>query len=228
MGYAAAGPAPRGSARADWRRAAFLRYRWRPIGWLAIRQGRSRVKNVTVFVSMLRGVNVGGHGRMKMHALTDAYVALGLADVRTLLQSGNVLFRSRLKDRAALAKRITQEIERRFDLQIEVVIRTLDEVRTIVERGPVLSPRADMSKLLVMFLSDVPDAVGQATLVKQHKGPEMIEVRGPEIYLYYPDGVGRSKLTNAFIENKLKVAGTARNWNTLTKLVAAGEEIERT
>jgi uncharacterized protein (DUF1697 family) len=182
---------------------------------------------VTVFVSMLRAVNVGGHGQIKMNALKDAYIALGLGDVRTLLQSGNVVFSSRLKDRAALAKRITQEIERRFDTRVEVVIRTLDEVRTIVQRGPVLSPRADRSKLLVMFLAGVPDAQGAAELMKQHKGPEMIEIRGPEIYLYYPEGVGRSKLSTAFIENKLKAAGTARNWNTLSKLVEAGDAIER-
>jgi uncharacterized protein (DUF1697 family) len=162
-----------------------------------------------------------------MDALGEAYTALGLGDVRTLLQSGNVVFSSRLKDRAALAKRIMQEIERRFDLQIEVVIRTLAELRTIVVRGPVLSPRADPSKLIVMFLAGVPDAQGAAALMKQHKGPEMIEIRGPEIYLYYPDGVGRSKLSGASLENKLKVAGTARNWNTLEKLVEAGTEIER-
>jgi uncharacterized protein (DUF1697 family) len=182
---------------------------------------------VTVFVSMLRAVNVGGHGQIGMDALKQAYLALGFGDVRTLLQSGNVVFTSRLKDRAALAKRITQEIERRFDLQTEVVIRTLEEVRTIVERGPALSPRADRSKLLVMFLASVPDAQGAAALVKQHKGPEMIEIRGPEIYLYYPEGVGRSKLSTAFIENRVKVAGTARNWNTITKLVEAGDAIER-
>jgi uncharacterized protein (DUF1697 family) len=182
---------------------------------------------LAVYVSLLRGVNVGGHGRIKMAELEAGYHALGLGHVRALLQSGNVLFSSRLKDRAALTKRIEQEIERRFDLHVEVMLRTLDEVRTIVERGPVLSARADMSKLLVMFLSGVPDAQGQALLAKQHKGPEMVEVRGPEIYLYYPEGVGRSKLSTAFLENKLKVVGTARNWNTLAKLVAAGEEIER-
>jgi len=182
---------------------------------------------VTVFVSMLRAVNVGGHSKIKMDELQAAYVALGLRNVRTLLQSGNVVFSSRLKDRAALAKRIMQEIERRFDLQIDVVIRTLDEIKKIVERGPALSPRADKSRLLVMFLAGVPDAQGAAALLKQHKGSEMIEVRGPEIYLYYPDGVGRSKLTTAFIENKVKTTGTARNWNTLTKLLEAGETIGR-
>ena len=181
---------------------------------------------MTVFVSMLRAVNVGGSSRIKMNALQALYESLGLADVRTLLQSGNVVFRSSLKDRRQLAKRIRQEIERQLDLQIEVLVRTLAEIESIVERGPVLSPRADMSKLLVMFLADVPDAQSQASLLKSHKGPEMIEIRGPEIYLYYPDGVGRSKLSGAVIENRLQTYGTARNWNTLTKLLEAGRALE--
>jgi uncharacterized protein (DUF1697 family) len=174
---------------------------------------------------MLRGVNVGGHGRLKMAAVKDAYLAIGLGNVLTLLQSGNVVFTSRATDRRALAKRIMQEIERRFDLQVEVLIRTLEELRMLVERGPT-SARADPSKLLVMFLSRVPDARAQAALLKEHKGPEMIEIRGPEVYLYYPEGVGRSKLTNAFLENKLDAAGTARNWSTLTKLVELGTTLE--
>lgn len=185
---------------------------------------------MTVYVSMLRAVNVGGTSRLKMDALRAVYESLGLADVRTLLQSGNVLFRSRLTDRRALVKRIAQEIERQLRLNVEVILRTLAEVATIVERGPVLSPRADSRKLLVMFLSAVPDAAAQAALLKWHKSKdlkEMIELRGPEIYLYYPDGVGRSKLTNAVIEGKLDTSGTARNWNTLVKLVEAGRALER-
>jgi len=181
---------------------------------------------LTVYVSMLRGVNVGGHSRLKMAALKDAYSALGLRDVSTLLQSGNVVFTSRATDRQALAKRIAQELERRFDLRIEVLIRTLDEIRMLVARGPA-TPRADPSKLLVMFLARVPDARAQSALLKEHKGPEMIEIRGPEVYLYYPDGVGRSKLTNAFLESKLDAAGTARNWSTLTKIVEVGATLER-
>lgn len=181
---------------------------------------------MTVFVSMLRAVNVGGTSRIKMSALQTLYESLGLADVRTLLQSGNVVFRSSLKDRSQLAKRIRQELERQLDLQIEVLLRTLAEIQSIVERGPVLSPRADMSKLLVMFLADVPDAQLQASLLKSHKGPEMIELRGPEIYLYYPEGVGRSKLSGAVIENRLQTYGTARNWNTLTKLLEVGRAID--
>src|SRR6478672_8562670 len=98
---------------------------------------------MTVYVSMLRGVNVAGSGLIKMEPLRAAYESVGLADVRTLLQSGNVLFRSGLTDRQRLATRIMQEIERRFDLQVEVILRTLAEVASIVDRGPTLSPRAD-------------------------------------------------------------------------------------
>jgi len=182
---------------------------------------------MTVFVSMLRGANVGGAGRIKMAALTTAYEALGLRDVTTLLQSGNVVFRTSLRDRSALARRIMQEIERRFDLRIEVILRTLAELESVVERGPLLPAHADPAKLLVMFLSGVPDARAQAALLKAHAGPEMIELRGPEVYLYYPDGVGRSRLSGALLENRLKVSGTARNWNTLEKLIAAGAALGR-
>jgi uncharacterized protein (DUF1697 family) len=182
---------------------------------------------MTVYVSLLRAVNVGGTSRIKMSSLQRAYEALGFADVRTLLASGNVVFRSRLEDREQLVKRIMQELERQLTLHVEVIVRTLAEVESIVVRGPVLSARADTSKLLVMFLSQVPASAAQAALLKWHKGPEMIEMRGPEIYLYYPNGVGRSKLSAAVIENKLGVSGTARNWNTLTKLIEAGRSLER-
>ncbi len=185
---------------------------------------------MTVYVSMLRAVNVGGSSSIKMEALRAIYESLGLADVRTLLQSGNVLFQSGLTDRQQLVKRITQEIERQLDLKVEVILRTLEEVASIVERGPVLSPRADRSKLVVMFLKSVPDPAAQAALKTWHKSKamkELLELRGPEIYLYYPDGIGRSKLTNAIIEGKLDTWGTARNWNTLTKLVETGRALEQ-
>ena len=185
---------------------------------------------MTVYVSLLRAVNVGGSSPIKMEALRAVYESLGLADVRAPLQSGNVLFRSGLTDRQQLVKRITQELERQLDLKVEVILRTLEEVASIVERGPVLSPRADRSKLLVMFLNAVPDAAAQAALTKWHKSKEMrelLEMRGPEIYLYYPDGIGRSKLTTAVIEGKLDTAGTARNWNTLAKLVETGRALEQ-
>jgi uncharacterized protein (DUF1697 family) len=185
---------------------------------------------MTIYVSMLRAVNVGGSSPIKMEALRAVYESLGLSAVRTLLQSGNVLFRSGLTDRPQLVKRIMQEIERQLGLEVVVILRTLEEIASIVERGPVLSPRASRDKLLVMFLKSVPDAAAQAALLKWHKSKEMkemLEMRGPEIYLYYPDGIGRSKLTSATIEGKLDTPGTARNWNTLTKLVEAGQALDQ-
>jgi uncharacterized protein (DUF1697 family) len=179
---------------------------------------------------MLRAVNVGGTSRIKMEALRAVYESIGLRDVRTLLQSGNVVFRSTIANRDQLVKRIMQEIERQCSLHVEVIVRTLAEIAAIVERGPVLSPRADHAKLLVMFLSAMPEASAQAALAKWHKSsemPEMLEMRGPEIYLYYPEGVGRSKLSGAVIENKLNVSGTARNWNTLEKLLETARALER-
>jgi uncharacterized protein (DUF1697 family) len=181
---------------------------------------------MTIFVSMLRGVNVGGTSRIKMATLQELYESLGLRDVRTLLQSGNVVFRSNLTDRVRLSKRLMQEIERQLDLKVDVIIRTLAEIQSIVERSPVLSPHADLSKLLVMFLADVPDAQAQASLLKAHSGPEMLEIRGPEVYLDYPNGVGRSKLSGALIENKLHRSGTARTWHTITKLLEAGRQLD--
>ncbi|HEX5046893.1 MAG TPA: DUF1697 domain-containing protein [Gammaproteobacteria bacterium] len=181
---------------------------------------------MTVYVSMLRGVNVGGNALVGMADLKRLYESLGLRDVRTLLNSGNVVFRSSVQGRAQLTKRLVQEIERRFNRQTEVLLRTLPELAMLVERGPTLTQRQEPSKLLVMFLSGVPDKRAQAALIKAHRGPELIEIRGPEIYLYYPDGVGRSKLTNAFIEAHLGVSGTARNWNTIRKLIETGESLE--
>jgi uncharacterized protein (DUF1697 family) len=183
---------------------------------------------MTVYVSMLRGVNVGVAGRLRMDSLREAYESLGLKDVRTVLQSGNVVFSSGVRDRAGLAKRIAQELERRFDLRIEVLLRTAAELRNVIERGPLTGETVDPAKLLVMFLLSVPSAKAQAALARSHKGPEMLEMRGPEIYLYYPDGVGRSRLTGAVIERALDTAGTARNWNTLLELLDAAEKLEAT
>ena len=180
---------------------------------------------MNVYLSLLRGVNVGSHGRIKMQDLVELYQSLGFSEVHTVLQSGNVVFASRLKDRVLMARRIHQELQRRLDLTVDVVLRTLTEVELIVERTPRPGSQSDPSKLLVMFLTHVPQAEYQSELLRKHKGEEMLEPRGPEVYLYYPHGIARSKLTTAVIESVLRVSGTARNWNTLTRLLEVAREI---
>src|SRR5690606_30243420 len=176
--------------------------------------------------SLLRGVNVGGHRGLTSRALESVYRSLGFGGVRAVLQSGNVVFKSAVRDRAGLAKRISQEIERRLELEIHVLLRTREELRLLVERSPLLDPGAEFSKLIVMFLEAVPAAKAQAELVRGHKGPELIELRGPEVYLYYPEGVGPSKLSGAVLERVLDTTGTARNWNTILKLLAAANAVD--
>lgn len=180
----------------------------------------------TVYISMLRGINVGGNKKIKMDALRGLYESLGMAGAQTLLQSGNVVFKSDLTDRPALIQQLEAGIEQRFGFHSTVLLRTLGEWRDVVSRNPLPADQADPSKLVVMFLSDSPTQDAVDALKKTYTGPETIQIAGKEAYLYYPDGQGRSKLTNGLIERKLDVSGTVRNWNTVTKLLDLATRLE--
>jgi uncharacterized protein (DUF1697 family) len=166
---------------------------------------------MTQFIGFIRGINVGGNKLLPMASLKASCESAGLTDVRTYLQSGNVIFRSTRKDPARL-------IEEALDLDVKVVVRTAAELQKVVAANPFASV-GNTSLLIVMFLSDEPSKEAQAALRAAHAGPEEIRFAGRELYLYYPNGMGRSKLTNAVIERKLGVTATARNWNTVTKLL---------
>lgn len=164
------------------------------------------------FVAFIRGINVGGNKMLPMAALKAACESAGLTDVRTFLQSGNVIFKSAKKDPAPL-------IRKALDLDVKVITRSVDELKKVIARNPFEGDR-NPSLLIVMFLEDAPSKDAKAALEAAHKGPEEIHFSGHELFIYYPNGAGRSKLTNAVIERKLGMAGTARNWNTVTKLYA--------
>lgn len=180
-----------------------------------------------VFISLLRGINVGGNKIIRMDTLRALYEALGFTKVQSLLQSGNVVFSTGQTDRAALISRIESEIEQRYGFHADVMIRTSDEVSHVIENQPFPADRvADPKRLLVTFLAAVPAASAVEALLKAHTGPEDIHHSGQELFLFYPDGAGSSKLTNTWIESKLKVSGTARNWNTVTALLSLAREVE--
>jgi len=168
-----------------------------------------------VFVGFLRGINVGGNNMLPMSALKTACESAGLTDVRTLLQSGNVIFRSTSKNPARL-------IENALDLDVKVIVRTMDELQDVIDRNPFGADR-NPKRLIVTFLDGTPSKDAQVALTAAHKGPEEIHFSGRELFIYYGEDMGRSKLTNAMIERKLGMSGTARNWNTVTKLLAMGE-----
>jgi len=181
-----------------------------------------------VLISMLRGVNVGGHNKIKMDVLRALYESLKLEDPRTYVQSGNIIFRSKEKISPALAKKIQNAIEREFGCRPEVILRTAEELRKAIAATPFASRHnLEPGKILVTFLASEPAPQARATLLGMKFHPEELHLKGRELYIYFPDGAGRSKLPWSSIGKLLKTTGTARNWNSVTKMLAIAEEMER-
>lgn len=168
---------------------------------------------------MLRGINVGGNNMIKMEALRELVTGLGHADVATYIQSGNVIFKSQAGTRAGLIGGIEAGINEKFGMAITVILRTCEELARVVLDSPFLRPGTDVATLYVIFLKDAPDPARLARLDPQQVAPDEFRVVGREIYARYPNGYGRSKMTNTFFEGRLGVRGTARNWKTVTKLL---------
>jgi uncharacterized protein (DUF1697 family) len=186
---------------------------------------------------MLRGVNVVGHNRIKMDALRSLYESLKLEAPRTFIQSGNVIFRTKLphnqKNSAALAKNIQTAIDLTFGFRPEVILRTPDELRAAIAATPFPAHRSlHPGKILVTFLAAEPAAEVatevRATLLTWKSYPEEVHLKGRELYIYFPNGAGQTKLPWSKVEKLLKVAGTARNWNSVTKMLVIAEEMEAT
>jgi uncharacterized protein (DUF1697 family) len=178
-----------------------------------------------VIVSMLKGVNLGAHNRMKMDALRDVYESLGFKDVQTYVQSGNVVFKAPVRDIARLPKKIGTAIEAKFGFCPEVILRTTAELR--VARNPfVKQAGTEPSRLLVDFLASEPAAEAVEKVRKMDTAPEEVRISGRELYIYFPNGMARPKIGWAAIEKVLKVPGTGRNWNSVTKLLEMAEKLE--
>ena len=181
---------------------------------------------MTASVALLRAVNVGGHNMIPMAELRVLCETLAWRDVKTLVQSGNVVFRCQSDDTAALSKKLAAAIEKKFGFRPEVIVRTCAELRSVIARNPFAKRKnIEPGKLLVNFLATQPGAEAQASVQKIKVGPEELRIDGRELYIYYPDGSGRSKLTNRLLEKTLGTPGTTRNWNTVTKLLAMAEAL---
>jgi len=179
-----------------------------------------------VLISMLRGVNVGGHNKIKMDALRTLYESLKFEDPRTYVQSGNVIFRAKEKNSPALAKKIQNAVERTFGCRPEVILRTPDEMRKAIAATPFAARNLEPGKILVTFLAGDPGPEAQSTLLALKAHPEELHLQGREFYIYFPEGAGRSKLPWSSVEKLLGTTGTARNWNSVTKMLAIAEELE--
>jgi uncharacterized protein (DUF1697 family) len=176
---------------------------------------------------LLRAVNVGGTKAVAMPALCKVLTGLGFTGVKSLLQSGNVVFTCKGSADAALETKLEAAVAKSLGVQTAFFVRTAVEWEAIVAGNPYPdAARDDPSHLVVMAFKSTPAAKDVAALQAAITGRETVIASGKVAYFVYPDGIGTSKLTNAVIERKLGLTGTARNWNTVLKLaasVAAGE-----
>ncbi|MPZ63418.1 MAG: DUF1697 domain-containing protein [Propionibacteriales bacterium] len=174
---------------------------------------------MTTYVALLRGINVGGHNKIGMADLRSMFDTLGYAGARTYLQSGNVVFDAPATDPARLAGAIEAGIAGDFGLSITVLLRTREDLDRVVANSPFVEREADPKKLHVAFLSGVP-ADERVSAFESPAGENVGFVfDGAEIHLHYPHGYGRTKLTHAYLEKRLGVAATARNWRTVFQLL---------
>lgn len=174
-------------------------------------------------IVLLRGINVGGHRRVPMADLRALLAGLGYDGARTYLQSGNVVLES-ASSPDQVRRAIEREIKDELDLDVAIFVRTRDELAEVIAKNPLGDVARDPSRYLVSFLSAEPDA----TLVREAAAvdvrPEQFVVSGREIYAWHPDGVHASKLAKVLSERRLGVTATARNWNTVTKLLELADE----
>jgi uncharacterized protein (DUF1697 family) len=171
------------------------------------------------YISMLRGINVGGHARMTMKELVTLYQSLSLENVRTYVQSGNVIFNSHERDTGQLANLIEEKVKQMYNLTVSVFVKTPGELQQIIENNPFLIEKGvDNSKLYLTFLSGLPAESDLSLVKKIHDEVDKFVIINTEVYLYCPDGYGRTKFSNDFFEKKLGVTSTTRNWKTVNTL----------
>ena len=176
---------------------------------------------MTVFAALLRAVNVGGTGNLKMADLKALCEEIGFDDVQTLLQSGNVAFTATGTDKA-VAKTLAAAIQNRHGFRSAIAVRTAAEIADAIKRNPFKTETKADPRFVVVGFPAAPPTAGAAGRIAAVKGAagERLKLSGRELYVHYPEGQGRSKVTNAVLERALGVPVTVRNWNTVTKLSA--------
>lgn len=181
----------------------------------------------TTFVALLRGVNVGAANRLAMAALQAAFENAGGGKVETLLQSGNVVFDASADEGEAIAARARASLARAADIDATIVLRDGDGWLRLAAGNPFLAAGADADALHAACLSAAPSAERLARLEPDRSPPDAFVVVGADAYLSLPNGVARSKLSNAWLDARLGVVSTIRNWRTVTKLAAMVETRRR-
>ena len=174
------------------------------------------------WIALLRGINVGGHNKLSMKALGDTLSSMGLQNIRTYIQSGNVVFSTPRRSAAKLASEVEQQIDDRHGFRPAVLLLSHDELAAAASANPYASVDAEPKTVHMWFLASRPDHPDIAGMNALKSPSEQFALKGAVFYLYAPDGIGRSKLA-AKAERLLGVAGTGRNWRTVQKLLELAE-----
>ena len=176
---------------------------------------------MTTYIGLLRAINLGAYNKIAMADLRRLLVDLKFKDPKTLLLSGNVVFGAPTQPSAALERLLENATAKQLGVATDFFVRTATEWNAIVTANPFpANAKSDPGHLVMMCLKNAPPAEAVKALQSAIRGPEMVKAKGPQAYVVYPDGIGRSKLTIAVIERILGTRGTARNWNTVMKLNA--------
>jgi uncharacterized protein (DUF1697 family) len=172
-----------------------------------------------IYVAMLRGINVGGNKKIKMDKLRSSFEALGLEQVKTYIQSGNVVFKTAKISPVALSRKIENCILADFGFSVSVISRTADEIENTIADNPFLNqPGIDPEKFHVAFLSDAPAPAALEKLAELTLAPDRSRCLGKEVYLYFPNGASGSSLWKHPLDRVLSVVATTRNWRTVNTL----------
>jgi uncharacterized protein (DUF1697 family) len=178
-----------------------------------------------IVIALLRAVNMAGHNSIKMKELSEMFAGMDHPEAKIFIQSGNVVLQSD-DDSDKLSAEIAAAIKQEFDLDIAVMIRTAGEVQELAARNPYLrEENFNGSKMAVVFLNKVPSAEALKKMEEINFPPDKYCIDGKEIFIYCPNGFGRSKLSTNFFERKLNVFGTARNWKTINSILDIAEKM---
>jgi uncharacterized protein (DUF1697 family) len=177
------------------------------------------------YIALLRGINVGGHNKNPMPALKNAFTEINCKNIRTYIQSGNVVFEYSRIGPAIISERIHKKIEETFGCDVPVIIRTPEKLQSIISSNPFLKEKGIASdKRYVLFFSDTPHKNAADAMSNYQFADDRFVIAGNTLYLYCHNGYGRTKLNAAFFESKLKIAVTARNLKTVIELFRISTE----
>ena len=179
---------------------------------------------MNIYISMLRGINVGRNKKIKMKELKVLYESLNFKNVKTYIQSGNVVFKFEDLPPSKLREKIENKIKEVFGFDVMVFIRTKNEFRNIINDNPF--SKEDPKQLHVTFLSDTPFEMPFKEIDLKKDEAEKFSIIAKEVYLFLPNGYGRTKLSTGFFQKKLKVSATNRNWRTVNKLYDIANEAD--